>query len=204
MRDSMGTTTRDRILATTRGLFAERGFHGVSLAEIAAALTLTKQAVLHYFPTKEKLYAAVLVGVAGELEAILTRATASESTPAGQLQQVFEALQSHDESSRLRARLLVRALMDIEQRSDDPRAWPLRRFLDELVAMGRQLDAWQQKSDAAVFAALYQLIGAVSYFAISEATLTGMYGERKCHAIRSAFAGEVTQLLATRTGAAAE
>ena len=77
--------------------------------------------------------------------------------------------------------------------------WPLRRFLDELTAMGRAIPAWKEKTDAEVFAALYQLIGAVSYFAISETTLTGMYGRRWTVAIRRAFTGELATLLACAT-----
>lgn len=60
-------STRDRMIEEARALFAERGFYGVSIAQIAAELGLTKQALLHHFGTKERLYGLVLEQIAGEL-----------------------------------------------------------------------------------------------------------------------------------------
>ena len=195
------TSTRDRALAIATELFAERGFHGVSLAHIAEVLGYSKQAVLHYFPSKEKLYGEVLAGIAGEFEAVLDDAKRRETNPEARLQLVFEALQHSSQASCTRTRLLVRELMDVEKRKDVARTWPLRGFLDELTAMGRSLDAWSCKSDEEVFAALYQLIGAVSYFSISGSTLTGMYGRRRASAIKRAFSSELANLVGFAIGA---
>lgn len=203
----MGATdtrsTRDRALAISTELFAERGFHGVSLAHIAEVLGYSKQAVLHYFSSKEKLYGEVLAGVAGEFEAVLDDAKRRETNPQAQLQLVFDALQHSSAASRTRTRLVVRELMDVGTRKDTARTWPLRGFLDELTAMGRSLDAWTGKSDEEVFAALYQLIGAVSYFSISGSTLTGMYGRPRTSAIKRAFTSELANLVACASGAGA-
>ena len=195
------TSTRDRALAIATELFAERGFHGVSLAHIAEVLGYSKQAVLHYFSSKEKLYGEVLAGMAAEFEAVLIDARRRENRPEAQLQRVFDALQHASEAAR--TRLVVRELMDVGTRKDTARTWPLRGFLDELTAMGRSLDAWTGKSDEEVFAALYQLIGAVSYFSISGSTLTGMYGRRRTSAIKRAFTSELATLVACATGAGA-
>jgi AcrR family transcriptional regulator len=192
-------STHDRALAIATEMFSERGFHGVSIGHVAEALGYTKQAVLHYFPSKEKLYGAVLAGIAEDFEAVLNDAKRRNAQPEAQLQQVFAALQNLSGASRTRTRLLVRELMDVEMRAEAAKGWPLRSFLDELTAMGRAIPAWREKTDAEVFAALYQLIGAVSYFAISEATLTGMYGRRRTVAIRRAFTGELATLLACAT-----
>ena len=56
----MASDTRELFLDTAETLFAERGFYGVSIAAIAGELGLTKQALLHHFSSKEKLYGAVL------------------------------------------------------------------------------------------------------------------------------------------------
>ena len=52
--------TRDQFIEAARRPFAERGFYGTSIAAIAEELGLTKQALLHHFGTKEKLYGDVL------------------------------------------------------------------------------------------------------------------------------------------------
>lgn len=46
---------RDRILAGAAALFAHRGFHAVGMSELCAALSLSRGAFYHYFPSKEDL-----------------------------------------------------------------------------------------------------------------------------------------------------
>ena len=59
-RTDHGKRTRAAILATAAALFAENGYRGTPLATIAAAVDLTQQGVLHYFPSKEALLLALL------------------------------------------------------------------------------------------------------------------------------------------------
>ena len=48
------------ILAAAESVFAERGFGGATMAEIAARAGVPKPNVHYYFPTKERLYRAVI------------------------------------------------------------------------------------------------------------------------------------------------
>ena len=59
-RTDRGRQNREAILAAAVPLFAESGYRGASLASIAAAVGLTQQGVLHYFPSKEALLLALL------------------------------------------------------------------------------------------------------------------------------------------------
>ena len=52
--------TRDRILDTAEALFAERGFAGTVVRDIAAAIGLTPASLYNHFAGKEAIYAAVL------------------------------------------------------------------------------------------------------------------------------------------------
>lgn len=52
--------TRDAILTTARGLFAERGFDKSSIRAIAAGADVDPALVHHYFGTKEKLFLACM------------------------------------------------------------------------------------------------------------------------------------------------
>jgi AcrR family transcriptional regulator len=52
------------ILAAAADVLSERGFHGMSLDEIADRLDLTKASLYHYFPSKEELVSACLEGLA--------------------------------------------------------------------------------------------------------------------------------------------
>lgn len=55
-----GEATRERIVAAASELFAERGFHATPMSSIAEAAQLSQTGLLHHFPSKEDLLAAVL------------------------------------------------------------------------------------------------------------------------------------------------
>lgn len=58
---------RDQILATAAELFAERGFHGVSVAELGAACGVSGPALYKHFPSKDAMLAQMLVSISEEL-----------------------------------------------------------------------------------------------------------------------------------------
>jgi AcrR family transcriptional regulator len=55
LRERKKQRTLELIAETARGLFAERGFEGVTVAEIARAAEVSQQTVFNYFPRKEDL-----------------------------------------------------------------------------------------------------------------------------------------------------
>ncbi|MBD8868076.1 TetR/AcrR family transcriptional regulator [Nocardioides donggukensis] len=61
------TSRREQILATAAGLFAERGFHGVSVGELGAACGMSGPALYKHFPAKDAILAAMLVSISEEL-----------------------------------------------------------------------------------------------------------------------------------------
>lgn len=63
--------TRSRILAAARELFAERGYANTSLADIAAAVGLTKTAIAYHFHPKDKLAAEIIAPAAEDMIALL-------------------------------------------------------------------------------------------------------------------------------------
>ena len=67
-----GKERREQLLNIGRRLFAERGFEGTSIEEIAAQAGVSKPVVYEHFGGKEGLYAVV---VDREVERLLTMAT---------------------------------------------------------------------------------------------------------------------------------
>jgi AcrR family transcriptional regulator len=55
-----GRIRREDIITTAVAVYAEAGYHGSSLREIARRVGITHAGLLYYFPTKESLLAAVL------------------------------------------------------------------------------------------------------------------------------------------------
>ena len=56
-----GRASRKAILAAALDVFAERGFRGTSLTEIASRIGMTQPGLLHHFGTKEKLLLEVVL-----------------------------------------------------------------------------------------------------------------------------------------------
>lgn len=52
--------TRERVLQVAQALFAERGYRGTSLRDIAKRIGIKAPSLLHHFPSKQQLYLAVL------------------------------------------------------------------------------------------------------------------------------------------------
>lgn len=165
------TDARDRYLETAARLFADKGAEGASLAAIAGECGVTKQALLHFFGSKAQIYREVLERLAGRLLRDLDEAKRDD--PAATLIAYFELSARRSADAPDDARLVARALLD-----GDPsaRTWPLKPYLDALTALARATPAWRGATDEAAFAGVYQLIGAMQFFAISRPVIDGMYG----------------------------
>ena len=178
MRDA--EATKARFLDVAKKLFAQKGFYGVSIAAISAETGLTKQTLLHHFGSKEGLYGAVLEGISSRFLDALEEGPDS-------LQDAMKHLFDHMMSEQEDARIVMRELLDNSERAEQSRKWYLRRFLDRLVDMGRRNPNWAGESDAEIFDRIYQLVGAVNYWAISGPTLTRMYGPEAMQGFGDAF-----------------
>ncbi|MDN5747531.1 MAG: TetR/AcrR family transcriptional regulator [Pseudonocardia sp.] len=58
---------REQILTVAAELFARHGFHGVSIADLGAAVGVSGPALYRHFPGKEALLAELLVGISEHL-----------------------------------------------------------------------------------------------------------------------------------------
>ena len=71
-------TTKDKILKAAREAFAEKGFNGVSVDEIAKRAGVKKALIYYYFPSKEDLFEEVWKVAIEELEDHLFKQVESE------------------------------------------------------------------------------------------------------------------------------
>ena len=98
---------RAQLIEVARGLFAERGFEGTSIEEIAQRANVSKPIVYEHFGGKEGLYAVV---VDREMETLLEMVTSSLSRTSSfqRIQQVALALLTYMEERTDGFRILVR------------------------------------------------------------------------------------------------
>jgi AcrR family transcriptional regulator len=61
------TTRREQILKEAAALFAARGFHGVGVDEIGAAVGISGPGLYRHFAGKDAMLAELLVGISGNL-----------------------------------------------------------------------------------------------------------------------------------------
>jgi len=91
MEKKTDQNTRNAIVDASMDLFARRGYHGTSVAQIAQATGLTKGALYWYFKGKEDLFLTVLDRIRTRWrDEIISRVEASEGVR-DKLEQLFEA-----------------------------------------------------------------------------------------------------------------
>ena len=191
----MHADTRQRLLDIAEQLFAERGFYGVSIAAIASEVRLTKQGLLHYFNSKEKLYGAIVQRISDDFQDHQREALQASEDPAERLEKFYAALAEPTETNVQRTRLLMRELLDNNERAAKAENWYLRPFLDRLISMVKDVNKSEKLSDAEALAYGYQLLGAVNYFLISTSTLKAIYGAMFIEAISTDFIKNLNRLI---------
>lgn len=68
------------------------------------------------------------------------------------------------------------ARFDLHQTDAPRRHGYLKGFLQNLIDQVKDIPLWQQAEDAQILAFVYQILGAINYYGISESTLTGIFG----------------------------
>ncbi len=71
-------STRDRILAAAEAGFAERGFAGTSLRDVASAVGIRIPSLYNHFASKADLYKAVLTSAIGSIADVLVQVDEGE------------------------------------------------------------------------------------------------------------------------------
>ncbi|MCF3960493.1 TetR family transcriptional regulator, partial [Streptomyces fuscigenes] len=124
-------------------LFTERGFDGVSVAEIAAAVDISKPTLFRYFPTKEDLVLHRFADHEDEAARVVRAGAARGADPLDALlAHLLDGLERHDPVTGL---------------SDHPAVLAYQRLLYGTPALAAGMQAYQQRSEAALAEALAQV-----------------------------------------------
>jgi len=101
-----------KILDAAEALFAEHGYHGVSVQDIAKAAEVSKANVYHHFSSKEDLYFAVIKNSMQEMNELLNSFGQDESSTIEQISSFSKAHLEHLNQKPQIAKLVLRELLD--------------------------------------------------------------------------------------------
>ncbi|MEM7281636.1 MAG: TetR/AcrR family transcriptional regulator, partial [Pseudomonadota bacterium] len=192
------TDTRDRFLQAATKAFAERGFYGTSIAGIVDTLPFTKQALLHHFGSKEKLYGEVLKRISTRLMEDIQEVEAHFDEPRKRLEETFVHFYNVSLNRSSETQLLMRELLDNKRRAETARTWYLKPFLEALTQMVLDDTKNSVKSKQEAFSVVYQLLGSINYFLVSKPTLTRILGAKEYSKIHRDYEKELRKLIAAR------
>lgn len=81
LRIEKGKATRDKLIATGRELFGERGYEGTSIEAVLESAGVARGALYHHFATKEALFDAVLERLIADIATTVAEAARPERDP---------------------------------------------------------------------------------------------------------------------------
>lgn len=120
------------VCAATR-LFAAQGVDATSIQAIADAVGLTKQAVLHHYPSKEHLRRAVLDGILAHWNETLPRLLLATAASEDRFKAVFGELHAFFAEDPDRARVVLREVLDRPNEMRELLRGPVRPWLEAVA-----------------------------------------------------------------------
>jgi AcrR family transcriptional regulator len=160
-----GERTAERILDTAERLFAERGYAGTHLRDVAEAAGLRIPSLYNHFAGKDALYAAVLErGIAPVLEALSESIEQPDADRGRFAEKMLAILGQRPNLARL---VMHETLGGGEHLSPLLRAWfkPAFQKAEEIIRASPGARRWSDEQIPLLVAALYQV--AVGYFALA-------------------------------------
>ena len=139
-----GVGTKELIIEVARRRFAENGFGGTSLTEIADEVGIRRPSVLHHFPSKEALYQDVLRTDLADWETLVTDAVADPAEGWPQVERVVRAAFTFFEEHPEFVRLIRREALDGGPMLSEQLKVVLRPMFDRgVLFLQTQMDAGQ-------------------------------------------------------------
>lgn len=171
MKTNPSLPTADRLLEAAESLFAQKGFYGASIRDIAQCLSIAKSSLLHHYPSKEKLYGEVLNKIALEMTEEVRKIRQSVDDEREQLRQFIRLLWENSQNKPNRENIIIREMLDNPKRADKVKKWFFVDYLNELTGIIRSGQAKGIFKPVVPEVFIFQLLGAHRYVVISMPTV---------------------------------
>jgi AcrR family transcriptional regulator len=196
-----GKRARDQIVDAAEAQFADHGFHGASMRDLAAAAGLPLATTVYYFARKEQLYGAVLARIAAQVMTE-TDASVAASGAAAALEQFLLALVTWSVREPRRVRLLLRELLDNPTRVAKASHLPLAPFVERGSALvAAAVQAGHARADHAELAMLH-VVGGISYLVAVRPTVARIVGKTRAAELATALETDALTLARRSLGIA--
>lgn len=167
LRTARGERTAERILDAAEALFAERGFAGTTMRDVAEAVGIRTPSLYNHFESKDELYAAVLERGIRPVIDLLAGFVGPRGRSGGQrelLEQVVRLLGARPNLLRL---VQFETLTGGARLTPALRDWLATAFerAAELVSDDPGAEPWPEDQVPMLVLALYQVV--VGYFTIA-------------------------------------
>ncbi len=166
---SKGELTAERILDAAEVLFAESGYAGTTLRDVAASVGIRIPSLYNHFPSKDSLYAAVLERVTGPVVQLLSGLVApppesNDRDTHRVIEEIMDLLSKHPTLPRL---------LQHETLTGGQRLTPMLRTAfapifskaSEVVAAREDTGRWKPEQIPLLVLAMYHIVA--GYFAIA-------------------------------------
>ena len=154
-----GERTAQRLMDVAEKLFAERGFDGTTLRDVATAAEIREPGIYNHFASKVALYGSVLERGLGPMLSLLEQVGAG-SLELGEIQALPSAMTDLLAKHPHMPALFQQALMSPD---DSPAHAVMREWLDKLFAGGQRTMGWatdnseQRRQEAIRMVAMFNL-----------------------------------------------
>jgi AcrR family transcriptional regulator len=106
-----GPERRESILKVAQGLFAEKGYHGVSIDEIARQVDVSPAILYRHFKSKQELYNAALLAMSSKRESyvqmVINSGTSFEDVLTGMTQVYIKSIDENPDLLRIELQSLL-------------------------------------------------------------------------------------------------
>ena len=129
---------RELILARAATLFANRGYPGTSMNEVAQASGLSKATLYHYYDDKYAMLVSIAEGHVQRLHALVTEVTAERLQPQAHLRELINRIVEEYAGAQHAHRVLTE---DVRFLNDDDRARVLGKEREVVAGFAKAVTA---------------------------------------------------------------
>ena len=134
-KDTTTASTKDAVFESAARLFANGGFDGVSVDDIAKDAGVNKAMIYYHFADKLALYRAVLADGLGRMGATAHGIAAAPESPSAKLDRFIEAFVRMTEQRPWMPALMLREIAEGAPRLDAPTLEHMRMVIGSFVAI---------------------------------------------------------------------